>query len=79
MTSNVTIKWNNAALRKTVEEAGREAMRIAGEAASGIRCLDHGDIVRVVERDPTTGEFKLAACCEPAKIVAMEAIRRAFA
>lgn len=79
MPSNVTIKWNNAALRRTLEESGREAMQIADEAASSIRCFDHGDIVRVVDRDSRTGEFKLVACCEPAKIIALEAIGRAFA
>lgn len=78
MTRNVKLTWNKSAMRRVAEEAGRKAMEIAQTAASQIRCLDHGDIVRVVDRNPRTGEFKLQACCEPARRTALEAIQRAF-
>ena len=78
MKPRVTIKWNDRSLSKVAEEAGRRAMEIASEAASQVRCLDHGEIVRVLDRDPKTGGFKLRACCEPAKRTALEAIEGAF-
>jgi hypothetical protein len=78
MTQSVKITWNESAIRRLAEEAGQKAMEVAQTHASQIRCLDHADIVRVLERDPRTGAFRLQACCEAAKRTALEAIERAF-
>jgi hypothetical protein len=78
MTASIKITWNKSAMRRVAEEAGRKAMEIAQAAASETRCLDHGEIVRVLDHNPRTGEFKLWACCGPAKRTAIEGIQRAF-
>ncbi len=72
------ITWDERALKRMAEEAARTAMEVARKAASQVHCFDHGESVHVIDRDPRTGGFRLQACCEPAKMAALESIKRAL-
>ncbi len=78
MQQRIKITWNQQVIQKIAEESGKKGMDVAREAASQIRCLDHGEVVRVIDRDAQTGDFKVQVCCEAAKKAEIEAIQRAF-
>lgn len=75
---SVTIKWDQNAVRRVAEEAGRRAMDVARRAASSARCPDHHKAPNVTGTNPRTGEFTIEACCEKGKKAAIDVISRAL-
>src|SRR5688572_16790743 len=59
MGSNVKITWDEGAIKRLTEDATRGAMNAASSAASRVRCSEHGETVKIIDRNPRTGEFKL--------------------
>jgi hypothetical protein len=71
--------WNDPAVRRVLDEAGRAAMDQAEAAARAARCPEHGQAPEIKDRDPRTHEFSLgASCCSKSVDEGYEAIKRAL-
>jgi hypothetical protein len=72
----MTISWDQNAIRKLTEEAGKKATDLAERAVSGARCPEHHKAPKITGRNSRTGEFTIEACCEEGKKAAMDGISR---